>query len=158
TRGALLGALEHASRIRAWLQGFDTTVEAAAFSPDGRLLATATAAGTTLWSTRTWRPVGRPLRSRQGGWDWVDFSPAGRPLDRAGGKARVERWDVATREERRVLTDPEAAGSHDPRLAFVRFSPDGTVIAAGSQQQNHVTLWSAATGRLLGRPITVKPA
>ena len=29
SRGALLGALEHGSRIRAWLQGFDSPVNAA---------------------------------------------------------------------------------------------------------------------------------
>ena len=45
TRGALLGALEHGSRIRTWLQGFDSPVEATAFSPDGKLLATATQQG-----------------------------------------------------------------------------------------------------------------
>ena len=38
SRGALLGALEHGSRIRAWLQGFDSPVVATAFSPDGTLL------------------------------------------------------------------------------------------------------------------------
>ena len=58
SRGALLGALEHGSRIRAWLQGFDAPVDAAAFSPDGKLLATVTLDGTTLWDTATWRPVG----------------------------------------------------------------------------------------------------
>ena len=42
TRGALLGALEHGSRIRAWLQGFDSPVVATAFNPDGTLLATTT--------------------------------------------------------------------------------------------------------------------
>jgi WD40 repeat protein/class 3 adenylate cyclase/energy-coupling factor transporter ATP-binding protein EcfA2 len=152
SRGALLGALEHGSRIRAWLQGFDTTVEAVAFSSDGKLLATATAAGTTLWNTKTWRSVGPPLRSHQGGWDWVDFSPDGRTLAIAGGKGRVELWDVATRKELRELRDPGAAA-----LAFVRFSPDGTVVAAGLQEENRVTLWSTSTGRLVGRPITVKP-
>ena len=34
SRGALLGALEHGSRIRAWLQGFDSPVVATAFSPE----------------------------------------------------------------------------------------------------------------------------
>src|SRR6185503_3999643 len=48
-RGALLGALEHGSGIRTWLQGFDSPVESSAFSPDGKLLATATLKGTTLW-------------------------------------------------------------------------------------------------------------
>ena len=40
SRGALLGALDHGSRVRAWLQGFDAPVNATAFSPDGKLLAT----------------------------------------------------------------------------------------------------------------------
>jgi WD40 repeat protein/class 3 adenylate cyclase/energy-coupling factor transporter ATP-binding protein EcfA2/predicted Ser/Thr protein kinase len=152
SRGALLGALEHGSWIRAWLQGFDTTVESVAFSPDGKLLAIATAEGATLWNTRTWRRVAPPLRSRQGGWDWVDFSPDGRTLAIAGGKGRVELWDVATRRELRELKDPANAP-----LAFVRFSPDGSLVAGAPQEENHVTLWSAPTGRVIGRPIVVRP-
>src|SRR5262249_12252153 len=75
SRGALLGALERGSQVRAWLQGFDSPVVATAFSPDGRLLATTTVAGTTLWDTATWKPVGRPLRSSQGRSEGADFSP-----------------------------------------------------------------------------------
>jgi WD40 repeat protein/tRNA A-37 threonylcarbamoyl transferase component Bud32 len=157
SRGALLGAIEHGSRIRAWLQGFDSPVNGTAFSPDGRLLATVTLDGTTLWDTATWRPVGPPLRSSQGGWSWADFSPDGRTLAIAGGKGRVELWDVSTRTERRELTDPVAAKSSQPMLSLVRYSPDGTVIAAGPQELNHVTLWSTASGRVIGRPITTNP-
>jgi len=157
SRGALLGALEHGSRIRAWLQGFDSPVEATAFSPNGKLLASVTLEGTTLWDTATWHPVGPPLRSSQGGWQWVDFSPDGRTLAIAGGKGRVELWDVSTRKERRELTDPAAATSDQPMLSFVRYSPDGSVIAAGLQELNHVTLWSAESGHVIGRPITTNP-
>src|SRR5206468_11675324 len=155
--GALLGALEHGSRIRAWLQGFDSPVVATAFSPHGRLLATATSLnGTTLWSTTTWRPIGPPLRSSQGSWEGVDFSPDGRTLAIAGGKGRIELWDVSTRKELRELADP-AANPEEPALAVVRYSPDGSVIAAGPQETNHVTLWATATGRVIGRPIRTNP-
>jgi len=152
SRGALLGALEHGSRIRAWLQGFDSPVNATAFSPDGKLLATATLKGTTLWDTATWRSVGPPLRSSQRAWEGLDFSPDGRTLAIAGGEGRVELWDVATRKVLRELTDPAAAPSQ-PMLSVVRYSPDGSVIAAGPQETNHVTLWATKSGRVIGRPI-----
>ena len=153
TRGALLGALEHGSRIRAWLQGFDAPVNASAFSPDGKLLATVTFRGTTLWNTATWRPIGPPLRSSQGAWEGVDFSPDGRTLAIAGGQGRVELWDVSTRKVLRELTDPAATGSNEPALAVVRYSPDGRFIAAGAKATNHVTVWAATSGEVIGRPI-----
>ena len=156
TRGALLGALEHGSRIRAMLQGFDSPVVATAFSPDGALLAATTIEGTTLYDTRTWKPVGPPLRSSQGGWSGVDFSPDGRTLAIAGDKGRVELWNVATRKELGELKDP-AATPDQPALSVVRYSPDGRVIAAGPVETNHVTLWATATGRVIGRPIIVRP-
>jgi len=156
SRGALLGALEHGSRIRAWLQGFDSPVNAAAFSPDGTLVAIATGDGTTLRETRTWRPVGPPLQSSQGDWEGVDFSPDGRTLAIAGAKGRVELWDVSTREKLRELQDP-AATPAQPMLAVVRFSPDGSVIAAGARETNHVTIWDVGSGRVLGRPVLTHP-
>ncbi len=156
SRGALIGALEHGSRIRAWLQGFDTPVNAAAFSPDGKLLATVTQRGTTLWDTATWKPVGAPLRSTQGRGEGLDFSPDGQLLAIAD-EAKVELWDVSMRTKVRALPDPAAATSDDPALAGVRFSPDGTVVAAGGVESNHVTLWNVASGRVIGRPIITHP-
>ncbi|HJS49808.1 MAG TPA: protein kinase, partial [Gaiellaceae bacterium] len=99
SRGALLGALEHGSRIRAWLQGFDSPVVATAFNPSGTLLAATTIEGTTLYDTTTWKPVGPPLRSAQSSSEGVDFSPDGQTLAIAGGEGRVELWDVATGKE-----------------------------------------------------------
>ncbi len=154
SRGALLGALEHGSRIRAWLQGFDSPVVATAFNPSGTRLAATTITGTTLYDTTTWKPVGPPLGSSPGGSNGIDFSPDGRTLAIAGGKGRVELWDVATRKRLPQLTDPAA---DEPGLEIVRYSPDGRVIAAGGREANHVTLWAAESGRVIGRPIIVKP-
>jgi WD40 repeat protein len=151
TRGALLGALEHGSRIRAWLQGFPSNVNASAFSPDGELLATLTAEETTLWDTATWRPVGAPLRSERGA-DGLAFSPAGRTLAIAGGAGHVELWDVASRRRLRRLADPGAVAGQEG-LSAIAFSPDGAIVAAGGLDTNHVTLWNIESGRVLGRPI-----
>ena len=45
--------------------------------PRRKLLATATFDGTTLWDTATWKPVGPPLRSSQGGWRGSTSVPTG---------------------------------------------------------------------------------
>ena len=158
SRGALLGALEHGSRIRAWLQGFDSPVEATAFSPDGKLLATVTrgrdhALGHgDLASGRAAAAIvaGRLGRGRlqPGRADACDRGRKG--PRRAVGRGDKERASGADR--------PRRPAPAEPGLAVVRYSPDGSVIAAGPQETNHVTLWDAATGRVIGRPIIVEAA
>ena len=98
-----------------------------AFSPDGRLLAVASDAGTWLYDAMTSRPVallpvGYQVMS-------VAFSPDGSRLASADLL-----WDVA-------------AGTHTPLEPYysVAFSPDGTMLALGTYDSK-IKLWDMEAG------------
>ncbi|WP_330268571.1 helix-turn-helix domain-containing protein [Streptomyces griseorubiginosus] len=134
-RGALLST--QAQYFSGRLTGHSGPVNAVAFAPGGRLLASGSSDGTV----RVWRTAERrqtAVLAATGKVRSVAFGPGGRTLaagvvGAAGGAVRV--WDVTTR---RVLADLTT----DAPVRAVAYAPDGRTLAA-ADSDGTVTLWRA---------------
>jgi WD40 repeat protein/serine/threonine protein kinase len=118
------------------LDGFNG-VEQLAFSPDGKLLATAHDDN----NARLWQiPSGKLKATLQGHVSYVAavaFSPDGKTLATGGFDRNVKLWNIATQQE--LTTLEPLSGS----CMSLRFSPDGRALAAGSllSPEVYMSLW-----------------
>ena len=109
----------------------------AAFSPDGRWVATA-AERIVLWDAHTFQKV-VPLEYESIVWS-VDFSSDSRWLVSAHGDGAVLIWDVQERELVANLRE------HSGGVRAVAFSPDGRRIATASEDKS-IIIWEGEQRR-----------
>jgi WD40 repeat protein/serine/threonine protein kinase len=112
-----------------------------AFSPDGKLLASAGRGDGTvkLWELERRRLI-RTDSSHKGAVFCVAFSPDGKLLASGGVDRSIRIREAATGQRRYDLE------GHDSTVLHLAFSPDGTTLASAGMDGT-VRLWDVRTGR-----------
>jgi WD40 repeat protein/serine/threonine protein kinase len=120
------------------LRGHEALINDLRFSPDGKLLATASDDHSArLWEVATGKSYSLPGHTDE---TWtVDFSPSGRLLASSSKDKTIRIWHVETHEPRKVLA------GHTMAVTAVLFLSEDTLVS-GSDDKT-VRLWDLRTGQ-----------
>ena len=122
------------------LGGHADFVNQVSFSPDGKILASASADNTVkLWNRETGKSI-KTLTGHTESVREVSFSPDGKILASASADSTVKLWNTDTGKVIKTLK------GHTNKVYGVSFSPDGKILASASGD-NTVKLWNTHTGK-----------
>jgi WD40 repeat protein len=114
------------------------------FSPDGRLLAMISRTlGAQVWSTATWKPVGRNFTGDASGLFTAQINRDGRTLATGTDTGVVQLWDINTGQ---AIGAPLPGVPSRPAAAY--FTPSGTHLIA-SYDTGRAYLWDIRSGSLI---------
>jgi eukaryotic-like serine/threonine-protein kinase len=131
------------------MSGHALVIHGVAYSPDGRLIASAGADQIVkVWDTATGREV-RTLKGHTKVVDRVVFSPDGLTLASSSWDNTIKLWNVAMGTEVRTLS------GHKYNIRGLAYSPDGRTLASCSEEGS-LKLWDPSTGRETGPAFKVQ--
>lgn len=139
------------------VDGHGATVEALAYSPDGKYIATCDGGNTQppelrVWEVSSGRVVLQNITRNTAHMDALAFSPQGDVLAAAHWNT-ITLWDLKTGKPSRTLPNYQAAPS-----GGLAFSTDGTKLACAGQDDS-IRVWDLASGKeLLNLHVGIKDA
>jgi WD40 repeat protein len=133
---------ERFNRLRGYakvavLGGHENRLRSISFSPDGKLLASASSQNIRLWDMMSKKEIGQ-LRGHTKDVTAIAFSPDGEILASGSGDQTILLWNTTTQQQ------IERLKGHTDWITSIAFNPSGRMLASSSEDST-IRLWDVVT-------------